>query len=702
MTESKLSPAVTEPGPTGAMMPLVSLKKHWKIGLSIFTVLFILAFPVAFLKGTLFYSVTAVVHVAPRVATILQESKEQEIPSYQQYQQFLAQQASTVARYDIVLEALKRLGDKRFVWQTPGEDDRRAAERLQSALVVKPVKDTYLFTVTLESDNAKYLDDIVNTVITVYFEESRKDLLLYASKERLAFLYEQREKYQKVIAEKKQRLTDIAQTISVTTFVDTAPNPYDDLLADSQKAYSVAQRDRMAAEAGLQLFENPKDTKATSALESMVSDLVYKDQGLYSLKANMYLRRSKLVEQISGLDVKHPWHEQIKKQLAVIEAEVVDATQQLSRDVKRMLLEERRSKVTLTRQIEQGLLDQINEQKKRATWFTTNYNEALIISQDIKRFYHQLETVENRINFIELESNSPGYIRMETPARAPDPTMPIRGGKKKIFIMLVAVGALLGLIVPIVLDLFDKRIRTAGQVEKLLGYKPLAALLERGQEGVSPQVIIDQKRRLALALNRERIRSGQASSLLLMTGVTHNNNVTSLAFDLARDFHNIDVSAIVVEVNTVKPDDRYWEEGITVGVFDVLEGDGSTIQQAIRPANGDCPDRIAIGISEDGLLFGYQRLQAALQKLAETYAFVILDAAPVLLSADVEFFAGISDITLLLIAAQETQPGEIKRAVQLLERVDPKAISFIVTRLQMFKGGGYYSKVYSKATGMKT
>ncbi|PPD51277.1 MAG: chain length determinant protein [Methylobacter sp.] len=694
MAESQLTPVASESVPTGAIMPLVSLKKHWKISAGVIVVMALLGIPVAWKKGTSYYAVTAVVHVAPRVATILQDSKEQEIPSYQQYLQFLTQQASTVARYDIVLEALKRLGNKRYVWQLPDEEDRRAAERLQAALVVKPVKDTYLFSVTLESDKKDYLDDIVNTVIAVYFEEARKDLMLYASKERLAFLYGQRKKFQDIVTEKKKHLSDIAQEISVTTFVDNAPNPYDDLLADSQKAYSVAQRERMAAEAGLQLFENPKDAKASAALESLVSEQVYKDQGLYSLKANMYLRRSKLVEQISGLDVKHPWHEQIKKQLAVIEAEVVEATTQLSNDVKRMLLEERRSKVTLTRQIEQGLLAQITEQKKRASWFSNHYNEALTLTQDIKRFYQQLETVENRINFIELESNAPGYIRMESYARPPEQA--IRGGKKKIFIIFVVLGGILGLIVPIIMDLLDRRIKTAGQVEKLLGYKPLAALLENGQDGVPPHIIADQKRRLALALNRERLRSAKASNLILLTAVTHDSNTTSLAFDLARDFGNMDVSAVVVEVNTLKADARYLTDPIKAGVFDLIVDADITVQQIVSPADSGYPDRIALSMPDDSLLFGYLRLQAALGKLSEQYAMVILDAAPVLLSADVEFFASISDITLLLIAAQKTQPGEIKRAVQVLERVDPKVISFIVTRLKVFKGGGYYSKVYAQ------
>ena len=697
MAESNLSPRADESVKTGALMPLVSLRKHYKIGLCVFIAIVLLGIPVAWFKGKSYFSATAIIYVAPRVANILQESKEQEIPSFQQYRQFMDQQAGTVARYDILLAALKKMGEKRFLWQKPGETERRAAERLQAALVTKPVNDTYLFSVTLESDKAEGLDYIVNTVVETYVENVHEEQLIYASKERVDVLFKQRDKFQNIISDKKKRLAELAQELSVTTFVDNAVNPYDQLLANTQLAYSEAQRDHMAAEAGLQLFENPKDPKASTALEAVVADIVYKDQGLFSLKANMYERRSELVKLISGLDVSHPGHAQIKKQLEVIEAEVVEATDQLTRDVKHMLLEERRSKVTLTRKIEQDLLNQITTQKKNAAWFTSRYNDALTLNQDIKRFYGQLETVDNRIDFLELESKAPGFIRTESLARAPE--IPIRGGRKKLLLMMLMLGSIAGFGVPIIIDMLDRRIRTAGQVEKILGYKPLAAILEPGQDddGASLKTIADQNRRLGLALEREREHSGNLGSLILLTSVKHKSSVTSLALNLAIDYKKIDVRAVVVEVNSLNSDKRYVSKYNATGLLNLILDPDLPISQVVSPADDNYPDRIAIGLTTEGLLFGYQRLQAALEKIARTYPVVILDAAPILSSADTEFFASISDITLLLIAANQVKPGEIKRAVQLLERIDPKVIGFVVTRLEIFRGGGYYSslnKVY--------
>jgi hypothetical protein len=111
------------------------------------------------------------------------------------------------------------------------------------------------------------------------------------------------------------------------------------------------------------------------------------------------------------------------------------------------------------------------------------------------------------------------------------------------------------------------------------------------------------------------------------------------------------------------------------------------VTAAIIPADDQYPDRMAIGSAQTDLLFSYHYIQAILDKLATTYPVIILDAPPVLASADTEFFASMSDITLLLIAAGETKPDRIKAALHLLERIDPKVIGFVVTRLQIFRGG---------------
>lgn len=691
MTESNLASRADESVATGTLMPLVSLRKHYKISLWTCFIVVLLGIPVAWFKGVSYYSATAVIYISPRVPNVLQENREQEMSSYQQYKQFVDQQAGTITRYDLLLEAFKKMGDKRFLWQDKAESERRAAERLQAALIIGPVNDTYLLSVALESTKKEGLEEIVNTVVQVYVDNAHEEQLIYASKERIQLLSDERDKLQGAIAKKKKRLSAISQELGVTTFVDSTINPYDKLLTDSQSAYSSAQRDYLKATAELSLFENPQDPSVKASLDAAVSDIVYKDEGLTSLKANMYERRSELVKQISGLDPRHPGYGQIKSQLEVIEAEVVNATTQLSDRVTQRLLEERHSNVKLTKKIEDDLLEQITVQKKNAIWFSTLYNEGISISQDIKRFYSQLDSIENRISFLELESKAPGVIRIESLARPPE--IPVRGGRTKILMIMCVLGAILGVIVPIIIDMLDKRIRTAGQVEKLLGYKPLAALLEARPDDVTSQnTIAHTRRRLALALERERKQSGKASHLVLLTSVAHDSAVTSLALDLANDYQKIDEPVIVIEVNILDTDKRYINsQQPQMGLIDLIRDPTLDIDKVICPADGTYPDRMSIGLTKDSLLFGYQHLQTVLDKVSQRYPVVILDAAPILYSADTEFFVSISDITLLIIAANLVKPGEMKRAVKVLERIDPKSVGFVVTRLEVFRGGGYYA-----------
>ncbi|MBM4200217.1 MAG: CpsD/CapB family tyrosine-protein kinase [Gammaproteobacteria bacterium] len=310
------------------------------------------------------------------------------------------------------------------------------------------------------------------------------------------------------------------------------------------------------------------------------------------------------------------------------------------------------------------------------------------MTDDIERDRTQLDAIDKRVSFLELESNAPGFIRMDSPARPPE--IPIGGGKKKPLLMASVAAMALGLLIPILIDLLDRRIKTAGQVHKILGYPPLAALLADAPSTAIRRVLADQKRRLSLALDRELRENGV--SVILLTSVKPEAGVTSLAFELAREFDLFGVRSLVVEVNPVQPDARYRVSATHDGLFDVLAADVPATS-AIVPAEGALPDRLGIGLTPEAHLFGYHKLDALLSELKQQYRVILLDAPPVLLSADVEYLAGAADLTLLLIGAMQVMPGELKRAASVLERARPKAISFIVTRLEVTWAGGYYAKM---------
>ncbi|MFM8333496.1 MAG: GumC family protein [Candidatus Methylumidiphilus sp.] len=681
--------------PSGALMPLVSLRRNWRIGLAVMLVVAVAGLAAAWKKkGKYVYGTTATIYVAPRFVNVLQDSKDLELPSYQQFRQFVEHQAQTVKRFDIVLDALKRMGERRKVWQRPNETEEDAAGRLMGTLKVVAIKDTYLITVNLESDNPDGLDELVNTVVATFMDKVRLDEFFYARDDRLKALRERRDALLKNVAERIAERTQIAQTLGVTTFSETSPNPFDQLLVEGQTALALAQRERIAAESNLAVFVDERGRVNQAALDAATFEIVAKDPGLTSLWGNAYTRRDALLAQASGLEDANPLKIKIDRQLQELQAQVDETIAAATAKVGKALLEQRKSELAKVRRIEQDIAAQIEAHRQKATWFASLYNKALSLGGEIERSRKQLDAIGNRVDYFDLESQAPGFLRLESPARPAG--QPLSGGGKKVATMSVVASIVLGLLVPIIWDMRDRSIKTTNQVQKLLGYPPLAGLLELSEDIAVRRAIADQRRRLAIALEREHQTRGVR--LFLLTSVKPAAGVTGLAFDLAMEFADLGLKALVVEVNALKPDPRYADR-FQAGLLDLIIGDGN-VAAAINPATGQLPDRIGVGLPVRPHLFAFPKVREIFDSLKSRYDLILLDAPPVPLSADAEFLAGIADLTLLLIGAGQVLPGELRRSVGILQKADPPAVSFIVTHLQIYQGGGYFSgmvQAYSQA-----
>lgn len=683
-------PAPTEqPTPaTGSFMPLVSIRRHWRVSVAVAVVVALLGAVVAFKKGKPLYSVTATIYVAPRFINILKEPKDFDVASYQQFRQFVEHQTLTIGRYDILTAALQKLEEQHIdVWREPEETLRRAAERLMGSLKIVAVKDTYLITVSLDSGKAEHLDSIVNTVVETYVDTVHKETLFYGQDVRDKSLAQRREEVLARVEAAKQRRTEIAQEIGITNFTENGANPYDEILMDSRVALAEAQRQVIAAQAALDALTGKGGVGFSDALTSQAAEDVSKDPGLNSLKANLHGRRALLLQKLSGLDEAHPLRKQIDRELKDIDDELNRTSDKLIKEAAQGVVNQRRAELRKAQQVERETEKQVEEHRQKGAWFTALYHEGQMVSGELDRETNNLKEIDDRVDFFKLEQTAPGFVRVESPARPPE--LPISGGKKKLFAIGLVAGIGLGLLVPIVLDMLDRRLRTPGQVTKLLGYPPMAGFFELSDDVAVRRVDADRKRRLAIALERERRQ--RESRVFLMTSARPKAGVTGLAFELALEFGELGCRSLVIETNPLKPDTRYQAEGV-VGLDELLFGKEPG-DHAILPAAGKLPDRIGIGFPGSPHLHNYARLRGLLDEFKARYDIILLDAPPVLLSADTEFLASLADVTLLLIGAGQVMPGDLKRAVGILQKIDPEAIGFIVTHLEIYKGGGYFAEM---------
>jgi Mrp family chromosome partitioning ATPase len=677
--------------PSGTFKPLVSIRQHQWLALALFTIIIAMGAPVVLKTSKLVYETKASIYVAQRFAKVLKSDQELEFGSTTQYQQYVEQQIRNIGRYDIALAALRQLGPYRNLWQKPDQSDRSAAQKLIAALNAVAVKGTFLINVTMTGGQAEGLAESLNSYLHTYLEMAKKEDL-FASDERLDQLRERQATLNQTVAEKAARRTVLAELLGISGFDDKAQNPYERSQQEIANALGTAIQRRIVAEVALRAYDETQNRDARAALDAAAAQIVTGDSGLNSLKNHLWARRGALLDEISGLAPQHPLRAVAERKLKDMEKEVKDSTDTLINATRRQLLEQRRTALREAREIEQALLAEQQRLQERNNWFTSNYGEGVALTQEINRANAQLDTINERMDFLTLESAAPGFLRLQSQALPPE--YPVGGGPKKLLVLVVAAALGLGLIVPIVIDFLDPRIKTVAQVHRLLGFAPVAALLDQ-RDRRNRLVRIDQLRRLVLSLGRER-RQHQVRRIAL-TSVKMGSGVTDLLFDLAQEFAHDGLRVIVVEANALSPDDRYLELGapLGAGLIDLLHGN-ATLDEVIAPARDALPDRIPVGLAVQRHLPFYDRFAQALDPLLDRYDLILLDAPPVLLSVDAEFLARYADALLLLVSARLALPGELKRSARLLEKADPRLFGVIVNRLQAYQGGGYYDEVIKK------
>lgn len=639
--------------------PVASLWRHKWLAIVSFVLIVAMGAPAAWYLGRSRFRAEAVVYVSPQFIRNLEGDQEQQLQSNSQYREFVQQQVRTINRYDIIFDALQRLGAKGRVWYKPNESDRRATERLQGALEIAPVPDTYQITVGLDGPRPEGLSEIVNAVVASYLVRAKRDEF-YASGPRVERLGEERDKLAAEIQQKLTRRSEIAQLIGVTNFSEGYPNAYDQLLVNRKSAFAEARQRRIEAEAALRTAEAED---GTSALRAAAQELVTKDPGLTALKATLNQRRAQLVTHMSGLSEAHPGRKAAEQELKEIDAALGSSSATLTDEQMNGTLAVRRADVAKARQVEQRIAAEVQTEASSAQWFAKHYQEALSLAAELDRDRKRLNAIEDRIDQLTLEASAPGFVRSFSEARPPE--IPVKSSRKKLLAFVLLAGMAVGLCLPTIVDALDPRVQAPAQVESALGFPPMALLPLRAT--ATDSVTRNELVRIATKLEREWRTNN--SSIFVFTGATPKAGVTTLVLDLYGTLRGMGVRAAVIEANAANPDGRFDKRGRRTlrSLVDGIDEPLTAIDDSV----------IALGAADQGHLPALDRVRTVLRQFASVWDIVLVDAPALGSSADAEFLAGIADTTVLVVDARHTDGGTLRKAARLLEGANPGSTAVI-------------------------
>lgn len=205
------------------MDPLGSIRRHR--GLFWWTTLLVLLLSgaVVILRTSGRYQAKSYVYVSPTFPSTLSEEKEQDRP----YDSYIADQAQTATRYDILATALSKLAPG--TWQRPNESVASAVSRLQKALEVQRVGQTFQLTISLAGEDPQKTAATVNAVTDAFVAKSHSEEF-YGRDQRLVNLRDERTKLQHDLDMKLADQSRLMQQLGVAQVStgDSVSNSYDD------------------------------------------------------------------------------------------------------------------------------------------------------------------------------------------------------------------------------------------------------------------------------------------------------------------------------------------------------------------------------------------------------------------------------------------------------------------------------------------
>ena len=659
--------------------PVQSVIRHKWIALSVIAAAVLAVGPAIVMLRRPSYVAEAVLMVSPVTKTL--EDRESALP---RYTEFVNQQAMMVAREDVSMDALNRLGEERSHWQLPGESSRDAAVRLSLALKVNRVPDTSYISVALERGHREGLVEIINAVIKAYLDRA-KGQAMSGVDTRTEVLTRRVLDLQEDIRIKSDQLTGMSKELGVPGMETTMLTP---LVTEMDRARRDAETRRVQAEARLAGVDaRYKVLVATQADRSALEP----DAELLQLRTALLARKGDLRSKLLGLTPAHEGRLAIEAAIEEIDAELKREEKAAhDRQIRAAIvkLEETREN---ERSVAQAELAQAKKYEEVIARETAALNEKLLrlypeaqgLKQEVERLRAQPGTVQGRLDALRLEPFAPGFVQLAMPAAISEVSKAQRTMKGVALLAFAAI--FLTFAVPVAFDMARNRVRGAEDLDGVVITIPTWKGDRRRDPGYG-----DQLRRLALALDRERRLHNR--SAFIFTSVLPGAGTSQLVLDVASELGKFGVLAMAIEANALKPDPKYrvnGHPGLAVGM-----PKGIRAAEMVNPGDDELPDRIGVGATEGRTtLPGLEKIDSFLGQVLGRYQAVLVDAPPILQSADAEYLASRGQAVVLVVEDERTPVSELDRANQILRQVGANVVLTVMNRSRRWKKQGQLSSV---------
>lgn len=286
-------------------------------------------------------------------------------------------------------------------------------------------------------------------------------------------------------------------------------------------------------------------------------------------------------------------------------------------------------------------------------------------------------------------SRPPEASKLDTVSEAEPPVYRSKSTRKPLAaavflgISLLATAALLGreALRPIIRS--SAELKAKLELPILAQLPQLAPLLanqaRQGEEGPLEQ--------LPLAARRLRNALPKTGARLLVASALAGEGRTLVAISLAAQMGRQEERVLLMETQ-VRPQQQgglrhLAAEPPAAGLGEYLSFQVAELEEAITPSRlpgVDLLPRVGEAVSPD--LLGSQRMRELMEALSGIYSIIIIDGSPALINSDAQLVSRWVDAVVLVVEAERSQVGEIKRAMARLRENDAPVVGCILNQVR--------------------
>jgi Mrp family chromosome partitioning ATPase/uncharacterized protein involved in exopolysaccharide biosynthesis len=698
--------------PAKPIDPVGSILNHLPMVMLLSLGIFCAGFAGVLLKVKPSYSTEAVIKIEPVIPKILYGKEEASITPY--YDDYVRTQINRVTSFPVLSRALEIYQEEGFNWQLPDETVEQAVGRLSGRLNVVQLRDTQLFSLTMNSRRKEGLAEIINAAVQAYLE-SIKDEQMNKDSSRLSFLNKRKQDNEQELAEKYAILQEISAQYAVGITDEKNIYVYLQAIVDLTQQLVKASTRRIEVESKLKELQNQKKRLRGFDISADVDEWVEKDPAIRDNRIQLSRKLQDMRLFLAGVNKNHPdrkEYEESLSKLTEVRVTMLERARQVGEKVVRgKLLSDQEKKIfeleteyAAALKTEEKLSAELAEAEHKATDVNTQMMKASTLRKDIQRLQDSLLRIDERIDQIEVESRSPGRISLMTLARPPD--QPSKGKQSKMMIMVVLVSLVCGIGYAVARDKLDDRIHSAADIERVLGFPPTGHILNSDQDADFAKnghrtvmdhpfsQLAEQYKAIAFSLYREHKQ--HESTIYACMSLGQRQGTSTFLTNTLVALQGSPQKKILVDLNIWNPITGTISSHKGAGLWDVMEG-ACTLKEAIVKKSRYPFHILPIGNwkKANKSLFQEFGLENMVHILRQDYDYIMIDSPPLMLSTDGRFISQLADVTVLIVNAEAVKEKELYRAVSTLDKIGVEVISVVLNRAKL-KRGKYYKSVIKK------